>query len=873
MKRLIILPLLCVISLYLVAQTGWFWQNPLPQGNSLHAVSMSGSHWAVGAGGTVIHHVMPGDYWEVVDIGTTENLNDVYVNSIDGHGWIVGDNGTVFFTNDKGQIWIRQRSGVTENLNSVSAHSQACVWACGNKGTVIKSTYDGETEWKNVSPPHRVNFNQINAYHCNEAWLVGDQGVLIYTTNGGQLWTNGFAGTSWDLTGIDMSETSVSYLCGHSGTILSKEWDVTSWTNENESLAFRLYSIVKQLGEPGYAVGDYGTILKGTDGVWEPMESEVPYSLWDVDKISLEDYTYQIVGDHGIMLKNDGWNSEFSIVNDLCWNFVQAIQFVNKDTGWAVTSDYQWDTRKDGTILHTTDGGQTWTIQKEVENSFNDVFFINENEGWAVGRYGMILHTTSGGQYWTTQTSPIKGLITSVYFVDEDNGWIVSRDNWGEVAHTTNGGNTWVAQTNPSRNPMHDVFFIDENKGWAAGLDSSVIRTTNGGETWQWYDVNVSQGFRFASVFFIDDMHGWMAGVLGVIMRTTDGGETWQEVESGVDKSFNDIFFIDPNQGWVVGDQGMILHSMDGGQSWHKQITGVASNLLSAVFFLDENMGWVGGEAGTILKTTNGGFKHPSGTFLENGLGLMIRDNEETTSTINLDVVGTIMKNENVSKLNNSSEEYKITGLELMLDTIIHSRVSDLEIYLSHANVKVLVVYHVTDQGENFIWTQLSDSETGIITDGKAPFYGNFKPYNTLSAFNGMDPNGEWTLTVYDSEPGNQGTLKAWGIRPLYEKTVSNKIDDTYLASHSVQLFQNVPNPFSDRTRIEWVSQISGHTTLEVFNIKGQKTMTLLDQQMSPGTYAVEMDGSELSPGVYFYRLKVGEHSLLRKLILINKEL
>lgn len=872
MKRLIILPLLCILSLYAVAQSGWKWQNPLPQGNRLNAVSTSGSHWAVGDGGTVIHKVIPGNYWEIVDIGTTENLNDVYVNSIDQHGWIVGDNGTVFFTNDKGQTWIRQRSGVTENLNSVSAHSQACAWACGDNGTVIKTTYDGETGWENVSPPHRVNFNQINAYHCNEAWLVGEQGVLIYTTNGGQLWTNGFAGTSWDLTGIDMSETSTSYLCGHSGTILSKDWDATSWTKENESTAFRLYSIVKQLGESGYAVGDYGTILKGTDGVWEPMESEVPASLRDVDKISLEDYTYQIVGDYGIMLKNDGWNSEFSIVNDVCWNFVQAIQFVNKDTGWAVTSDYQWDTRKDGDILHTSDGGATWTIQKEVESSFNDLFFINDHEGWAVGRNGVILHTTNGGAHWSTQTSAIKGLITSVHFVDEDNGWIVSRDNWGEVAHTANGGATWIAQTNPSGNPMHDVFFIDENKGWAVGLDSSVIRTTNGGQTWRWFNVNASQGYRFASVFFIDELHGWMAGVLGVIMRTTDGGETWQQVESGVDKSFNDIFFIDQNIGWVVGDQGMILHSMDGGQTWHKQTSGVASNLLGSVRFLDENIGWVGGEAGTILKTNNGGFKHSAGTFSENGLGLLIRDNEETTSTINLDVLGTIIKGESISQSKNSVEQYQIIGLELMLDTIIHSRVSDLEIYLSHDNVKVPVVYHVTDQGENFIWTKLSDSETSIITDGTAPFYGNFKPYSALSVFNGMDPNGEWTLTVIDSEEEQNGTLNAWSIRPIFERSVLSKLNESRQLSEMLQLFQNRPNPFSGHTRIEWKSKISGKTTLEVFDIKGQKILTLLDDNMQAGMHELDVDGTNLTSGVYFYQLRVGEYRQVKKIIIINSD-
>ncbi len=114
-----------------------------------------------------------------------------------------------------------------------------------------------------------------------------------------------------------------------------------------------------------------------------------------------------------------------------------------------------------------------------------------------------------------------------------------------------------------------------------------------------------------------------------------------------------------------------------------------------------------------------------------------------------------------------------ITGMELFIDSIIHSRVSDLEISLTHNDVTETLVYQVTDQGENFLWTKLSDDATTMITNGAAPFSGDHKPYQPLAAFNGMDPNGEWTLTIYDSEDGHEGTLNAWGIKPMFEKFIS----------------------------------------------------------------------------------------------------
>ncbi len=608
MKKFYFLITVFFLSLQLQSQTGWLWQNPVPQGNELRAVSAKGTIWAVGAHGTVIHKVLPGDYWEIVDIGTTENLNDIDIYSITGKGWIVGDNGTVFFTEDNGQSWVKQNSGTTENLFSVSAVNDACVWACGEKGTVIKSLYNDGT-WEDVSPPQILDLFGIDAYHCNEAWAVGEDGFIISTENGGQTWTSHNGGTSWDLLSVDMLENSTSRACGKSGLIISKAWDEDNWVNENESLDYLLNSIITFTGQSGYAVGSNGIILRGTDGgnTWVQKETGIPWTLNGIAKVSLEDYTYEVVGQYGIILKNDGYDSEFGIENDLFWNWFQAIEFVNADTGWAVGGDPGWGGTNDGIIVRTVDGGQTWEIQKTLQTPLIDMDFVSKNEGWAVGRDGLIKHTSSGGQVWVTQTSPLTGTLTSVCFADKNNGWIVSSSNWGEIVHTTDGGNNWTTQTNPSQKPLHDVFFIDKNNGWAVGLEAAVIRTSNAGNLWTSIDVNASQAYRFTSVYFVDILNGWIAGIYGSILRTTDSGATWEEVESGISESINDIFFIDKKNGWAVGDQGTILHSTDGGVTWNKQASGAATNFITSVCFIDKQKGWACGEGGTILYTIHGG--------------------------------------------------------------------------------------------------------------------------------------------------------------------------------------------------------------------------------------------------------------------------
>lgn len=72
--------------------------------------------------------------------------------------------------------------------------------------------------------------------------------------------------------------------------------------------------------------------------------------------------------------------------------------FLNEKFGWAVGHD--------ATILHTQDGGQTWSLQMqstEIEKPFLDVLFLNEQEGMAIGAYGLFYRTRDGGANWTEE--------------------------------------------------------------------------------------------------------------------------------------------------------------------------------------------------------------------------------------------------------------------------------------------------------------------------------------------------------------------------------------------------------------------------------------------------------------------------------------
>jgi photosystem II stability/assembly factor-like uncharacterized protein len=104
---------------------------------------------------------------------------------------------------------------------------------------------------------------------------------------------------------------------------------------------------------------------------------------------------------------------------------------VDSKRGWAVGLA--------GTILHTSNGGNTWSAQKmEIKNqskslkpSLAEVRFVNETTGWIVGDFGTILHTTNGGKIWREYKSPTQIELTGISFANQDTGWAIGK--WGLV--------------------------------------------------------------------------------------------------------------------------------------------------------------------------------------------------------------------------------------------------------------------------------------------------------------------------------------------------------------------------------------------------------------------------------------------------------
>ena len=83
-------------------------------------------------------------------------------------------------------------------------------------------------------------------------------------------------------------------------------------------------------------------------------------------------------------------------------------------------------------------------------------------------------------------------------------------------------------------------------------------------------------------------------------------------------------------------------------------------------------------------------------------------------------------------------------------------------------------------------------------------------------------------------------------------------------------LDQNYPNPFNPLTSIKFALPKSGHVKIEIYNILGQRVMTLFDGNKEAGYHIVKFNAGGLASGLYFYRLESKGYSAIKKMILMK---
>lgn len=167
---------------------------------------------------------------------------------------------------------------------------------------------------------------------------------------------------------------------------------------------------------------------------------------------------------------------------------------------------------------------------------------------------------------------------------------------------TGDGSWTWLNPT-PQGDRINDVHVIDGTHVLAVGDHGLLLRSDDGGLTWQHQPLAVTDDLH--GIAFTTPSVGIIVGDFGLVLRTTDGGATWT-VARPTSEILNDVCFVNAAQGWAVGSAGTVLSTGDAGQTWTAQTTPTTQHLL-AVHFADLLHGWAVGRSGTIIATSSSG--------------------------------------------------------------------------------------------------------------------------------------------------------------------------------------------------------------------------------------------------------------------------
>jgi photosystem II stability/assembly factor-like uncharacterized protein len=250
-------------------------------------------------------------------------------------------------------------------------------------------------------------------------------------------------------------------------------------------------------------------------------------------------------------------------------------------------------------------------VENDNTRQLNKLNIVDSMTVYAVGDSGTILQSIDAGINWITLESPVSVDFYGLYFVSSDTGWVVG--GFQHILRTVNGGESWEIQKSYDQSwyTFYDIYFKNSSVGWVVGSGSNdnVFYTEDGGQNWNFQS---SSNGSMKDIFFINESVGWIIDNDNVLF-TEDGGSNWWEQDGFAmpqNHSLRGVFFTDINSGFIIGDFGLMFQTMDGGWTWDTvdDIIYPTKNA-NDIYFNSEDTGFVttSGTSADIYMTNDGG--------------------------------------------------------------------------------------------------------------------------------------------------------------------------------------------------------------------------------------------------------------------------
>lgn len=479
-------------------------------------------------------------------------------------------------------------------------------WACGDLGTVIKTT-DGGGSWTTEQTNTTTLILKVKSYNGNIVVASGYSGLLLRSGDGGETWTQVTSGVTGDLWGLQMVNDTLGWAGGYQSSLTKTTDGGLTWNRVYTPGYTGNYWWIDFMNENyGFIAGD-GKVLKTTDGggSWDVIQAGDGQPLYSIDVIDSLHIAAAGYNNKMVYSEDSGetW-SQHQVLGD--YPEVECIKFINPDTGYVVGAEQ---------LTKTTDRGNSWIPLIIINIGDYELQFLSgANIGYSAGESLKLYKSVDNLDVWNKMI--INEGLYDVFFTSAQKGFVISEIEYGggNLYRTTNAGIDWDAvQGVPGG---YCLTFTDSLTGFYGSTTGAAVgriyKTTDGGEDWDSTNINVITG-PVVKIFFINSTTGWAVTSYnplepeGNILKTTDGGSDWFEQFSALSgPAFNSIYFVDSLYGWVSCVNARPYKTTDGGENWIEQ-TNLDFYNTKDVYFTSRDTGWITDGTLGFYKTTDGG--------------------------------------------------------------------------------------------------------------------------------------------------------------------------------------------------------------------------------------------------------------------------
>ena len=418
----------------------------------------------------------------------------------------------------------------------------------------------------------------------------------------------------------------------------------------------------------------------------------------------------------------------------------------------------------------------------------------------------------------------------------------------------------WSEQNTGISFTIFSLSAVNDNIVWASTAFENVLRTTNGGASWENVggNVPVPNGFQ-PCIFAIDantaifSCYDGTPVISSYVYKTTNGGANWTLVFTQGDNAYISGIWIKPNNegfmvGWPVGGRWSLWKTTNAGNNWDS--TGLyipetdpsVWSFENGLFCLNNQI-WFGARNRGIYYSSNSGaswflqdvtwtgYAYPSAIWFEN--------NNHGYSSADRNIIRTETSGMIWTVTPNSSGTEIIKGI---------TGIGNYWWYVRFLSNKI---YYTSNDGDTWVVQYTAPTNSG---------------YNHITK-------------------GRNGSSKIWAARidggiSVYTGSLGiTKIESS--VPERFELYQNFPNPFNPTTKIKFAVPLDSRlrrndkVLLIIYDALGREVQTLVNESLQPGMYEVEWpapagNGSNFASGIYYYSLETGNFKDSKKMVLIK---